>query len=232
MNEKREFNSRLTRRELWMGLALIPIHAAVVPNTVTMFQAPLGLSASEASLATYVISFFIVVVVLNSFLKAEFSSLVDNPGGTVLAIVLAYLLFTVLNQVLALALSLIPTDVENPNNDAVVEQIKLNAKSMLAAAVLLAPVVEETLFRGVVFGSLRKHSRPLAYAVSFLVFAAYHEWSYAVAGFDWTQLLAMLEYLPASIALAWAYERSGNLWSPIAVHALINLITVQYYINN
>jgi membrane protease YdiL (CAAX protease family) len=43
---------------------------------------------------------------------------------------------------------------------------------------------------------------------------------------DWTVLFYLLQYVPASVALCWCYEKSGTIWSPIVLHAAINLISI------
>lgn len=83
---------------------------------------------------------------------------------------------------------------------------------LAALIVFAAPLAEEMLFRGLLFGWLRRHVSfwPSAFA-SALVFSLLH---------------MIVEVIPPTIALglvfAWMYERSGSLWTPVAVHTLHN----------
>lgn len=92
----------------------------------------------------------------------------------------------------------------------------LNFGLMLVVAGVVAPVVEETLFRGLLFGWLRSRL-PLFAAVllSAAIFAAAH-------------VIPVL--LPALFAvgviLAIAYELSGSLWVSILLHAMQNTFAV------
>ena len=43
-------------------------------------------------------------------------------------------------------------------------------------------------------------------------------------------LLYALEYIPVSFALAWAYERSGSIWTNIFFHMGFNALS--YYVLN
>jgi hypothetical protein len=79
---------------------------------------------------------------------------------------------------------------------------------------------------GLLFGCIRPRSRVLAYAVSALAFALYHVWQYIYVSGDFSLLVYCLSYLPASFALAWAYERGGGIWSSIALHAVMNALSV------
>ena len=87
-------------------------------------------------------------------------------------------------------------------------------------------MVEETLFRGLIFGNLRPLSRAAAYLVSALFFAAVHVWQYAGAlGWRGT-LLCAVQYLPAGLALGWTYEKSATIWASVLVHAGINAVAM------
>ena len=95
----------------------------------------------------------------------------------------------------------------------------------LLILVFLAPFVEETLFRGLVFGGLKEKSRPLAYAVSCALFALVHVWQFAVANRDPAYFLQMVQYLIPGLVLAWAYDHSGTLWASIGLHAGVNALS-------
>ena len=96
----------------------------------------------------------------------------------------------------------------------------------LNGEVVGAPIVEEVLFRGVVFQSLRKRNRVLAYVVSVVLFSLYHVWSYAIAAGDPKVLLYALQYVPLTLILTWTYERSGSLWTAIAFHSSYNFLAM------
>jgi membrane protease YdiL (CAAX protease family) len=83
-------------------------------------------------------------------------------------------------------------------------------------AVVLAPVIEEVLFRGFLYRNLRDMmSRPLALALSGMVFGLVHFHG------DYILPLAGL-----GVALALVYEWSGSLWVPIIAHAAWNGLTL------
>lgn len=83
----------------------------------------------------------------------------------------------------------------------------------LVATILLAPVFEELIFRGLFYGSLRARLGVWpAILVSALVFAVAH--GYGAAGFASVFLSGVL--------WAWAYERTGSLLPAIGAHAANN----------
>jgi CAAX protease family protein len=83
----------------------------------------------------------------------------------------------------------------------------------LLGSVVFAPVFEELIFRGLLYGTLRTRlSWPLAAAGSALVFALAH--GYGIAGF--------LSVFLSGLLWAWIYERTGSLLPSMAAHAVNN----------
>ena len=86
--------------------------------------------------------------------------------------------------------------------------------ALLAGAVVVAPVVEEVAFRGLLYATLRRRLGALtAAAVSAGIFAAAH--GYGVIG--------LATVFASGMLWAWAYERTGSLLPGIVAHAVNNL---------
>ncbi len=233
---KKRFKFPMKTSERIIGNIYIPVHVFLLPlllgflYTNVLSRGDAGLGDLDLNLIYYCISFVFVLVFLFRFLKKSFSDLLDNIVPALQAIALAYFFNYFAVYLVTFLLSFVLDSVANPNTQEIVSQTKLNANAIIVVAVLLAPIVEETLFRGALFGTLRSKSRLLAYIVSTLAFAVYHLWQYFVGGFEWTILLYLLQYIPPSIALCWCYERSGSIWSPIVLHALINFVSIKILI--
>jgi len=86
--------------------------------------------------------------------------------------------------------------------------------AMAPLSVVLAPLGEEVLFRGVLFTGLRSRI-PLwrAYLLSALTFALIHD----LAGIN------IVYFLWFGLVTAWARQRTGGLLVPIALHVGVNL---------
>jgi membrane protease YdiL (CAAX protease family) len=85
---------------------------------------------------------------------------------------------------------------------------------MIVRAAVLAPLAEELLFRGAIFGWLRqRHTFIAAALVSSAIFAAIHI-------YPELYLFAFLYGFGA----AWVRERTGQLTSLLAVHAISNML--------
>ena len=94
--------------------------------------------------------------------------------------------------------------------------------------ILLAPMIEEVIFRGFLQSYLRRYLNPtLAIVLSSLFFSAFH--------YSSNQGLANIPILGSLFVLAYflgfVYERQGSLSAPIILHAAFNAIsTLNLYI--
>ena len=93
------------------------------------------------------------------------------------------------------------------NSDSIVLKVYLSA-----FAVLLAPVVEEILFRGVLYPGVKALGHPrLALWGSSVMFALIH-----------MNLMTFIPLLALALILARLYEMTDNLLAPITAHATFN----------
>lgn len=89
------------------------------------------------------------------------------------------------------------------------------------AAVLVAPVAEELLFRGLLFQALRRRlGLWMAAGFSAVVFAGVHVEVLA------SQPLALAGLVWLGIVFAWAFHRTGTLVVPVIAHATFNAISL------
>lgn len=97
--------------------------------------------------------------------------------------------------------------------------------AMFIQAVIFAPMLEELLFRGIIFRTLRTKGRLLAHVVAAGLFGLLHVYSGLLDG-DITQLVHMLPYVLMGLAFGYAYEKKGTIFVPIIIHALNNFIAI------
>lgn len=82
--------------------------------------------------------------------------------------------------------------------------------------VLVAPVVEEVLFRGFFHAGLRR-------SLPFLPAALVTSGLFGLIHYTGPETVGVVPQLAIfGLALAWLYEKTGSLWPPIALHALNN----------
>ncbi len=218
---------RLKTRELWGIMLLLALHVFVLPLLMTAAQLFWhfdfgGLSSSQINLAYYGFGILLAFAVAGKYLRRSFDSLLDNAFGALKSFLLAWLIYYGLLMALALITAQIPFfDNNNPNQSAITDMAVENRGIIIAMTVFMAPVVEEVIFRGGVFCGLYHRSRGLAYVISIAAFSLYHVWQYALFGGP-ALLLFAVQYIPASFALCWCYEKSGSIWTSIFFHMSVN----------
>ena len=173
---------------------------------------------AEANVVYYALLFALALLVFWTFLRHGFSLLVDWLPENAFAFVTGLAGAGLLHFLV----TLIPDPVQNPSEMQYLQEFAISPVATAVLLVVLIPLIEETLFRGLVFGSLRQYSRPLAYVVSVLVYALACVWRYALEIGDPAYLLLFIQYLPMSLALAWCYDNGGSIWSAVALHMTIN----------
>ena len=88
--------------------------------------------------------------------------------------------------------------------------------TVVLVAVVAAPLTEELVFRGCLYGVIRQAAgRHAAIAVSAVLFALIHAHAPSIPG------LILL-----AVALALLYEATGSLWAPVALHAAFNAFSI------
>ena len=177
--------------------------------------------------AVFGINFVCTILIFRHFLlfscKDAFSAPIKTAGFTVLGLVLYYLAHF---SVTALILYLRP-DFSNLN-DAGISSLAVDGGIWIAVGtVLLVPVAEECLFRGLLFRGVYDRSPVWAWILSACGFSAVHILSYVGIYDGIALLLAFVQYLPAGLCLAWAYARSNTIFAPIVIHAAINYVGIQ-----
>lgn len=123
------------------------------------------------------------------------------------------LLGALLTQVLFAAIfNLSPP--ESSVNTTALEVSTPGAVILLASAIVLVPIWEEVVFRGVVFNALRQRYRlPLSLILASAIFAIAH---IAFPIFPYLFMLGL------GLCLVYVFHR--NIWASIIVHAFVNLL--------
>lgn len=109
-----------------------------------------------------------------------------------------------------------------PQAQDVVQQVQ-NAKDtpallviLIISAAILAPLVEEFVFRGYIYGTVKRFTcRLFALIITAMLFAVVH-----------ATLWGLPSLFIVGLGLAILYERTGSLWTNIIAHATFNSITL------
>ena len=229
---KRKSTTYMTYGEQIAGVVFFVIYLLVLPFvTNPLFDLAgrllaVSISAAMRDVLYYYILFAVTIIIFHGFLARTSRHLMDNLGGACKTAAAGLVGLYGLNELVYRLTNLIFTNRTNLNDTTISAQIDDAPHMTLLIVIFLAPLVEEVLFRGLVFGNLKSRSRALAYVVSCLLFALLHVWQFAVVKQDVTYFLLMIQYLVPGLVLAWAYDHSGTLWASIGLHAAVNALSV------
>ena len=222
------FKNHMTRTQVILGWIYAGMHILVLPWLLNLYAefSPNPVTNAQYNLLWYGIGIVFVLCVMLRWLRSNYDTLLDNFRICVLSVMLGLIIQYAMSMPVALILMLTESAVtENPNNANIMEMAVGNFGVIKALAFFVAPIVEEVLFRGVIFGSIRPRSRRWAYIVSVGLFAVYHVLSYVLESGDAMQLIYILQYIPAAVALAWVFEHSGCIWTSIFYHMGFNMLS-------
>ncbi len=229
---KRKSSTYMTSGEQIAGVIFFVIYLLVLPfATAPLFRLAgqlLGITISQAmqNVIYYYVLFAVTILIFHNFLGRTSRQLADNLGGACRMLAVGLVALYGLNELVYRLTNLVMTNHTNLNDTTISAQINDAPHMTLLIVVLLAPFVEEVLFRGLVFGNLKGKSAVVAYLVSCLLFALLHVWQFAVVQQDVTYFLLMVQYLVPGLVLAWVYDRTGTLWTSIGLHAAANALSV------
>ena len=184
------------------------------------------IGASLRNVLYYYLLFAVTVLLFHSYLARTSSRFLDNLNLSLSTLLLGLLVFYGANELLYRVCNVLFDSRTNLNDMTIAAQVASAPRMTVLIVVLLAPFVEEVLFRGLVFGCLKDKSRIFAYLLSCALFALLHVWNAALSQWDLGYLILMLQYLVPGLVFAWAYEHSGTLWTSILLHALVNALSL------
>ena len=212
----------LTPRQRSIGWCWFAFYLLALPSVLYL----LPFTNLTQNLIGFLLNFLAVIGIFWRFLLENARRIPAHPGR--FAAVCVGVFFA--NQIITLVLSsvileLFP-DFSNLNNANIGQMASENYWLMFVSTVVLVPVSEEMLFRGLIFGSLLPKSRIGAYGVSALVFAAPHVVSYLGQVSATVSFVSLIQYLPAGLLLAFAYEKTDSLWASVFIHSAVNAIAM------
>lgn len=222
----------MTATEKLLGGVVLAAYVFVLPLTAEalfdgverLFEVSMDRGLRDA--VYYYVLFALVLIAFGGCFGRAARAFLDHPWRVLGAAGAGMVAFYGLNELICRVLGLLGAGQANLNDQAILARLGAAPRSTILIVVFLAPVVEEALFRGYVFGNLREYSRAAAYVVSCLLFASIHVWQFAAASWDFTYLLVGVQYLVPGLVLAWAYERSGSLWGSVLLHCAVNGLAV------
>ena len=218
----------MTRKEAYYGFVYLIVQFFLLPPVISLILPflPENINDAQLNFAYYLLNFIAITVILRKFLWQNLDRMSMYPGYLFRVVLLGLARYIVLNTLVGALLLRLDPSYFNANDSAIAEMVQSELTLIAAGTILLVPLAEECMFRGLIFGNLRKYNRILAYLVSITVFSVIHITGYLGVYTPMQLLISFLSYLPAGLCLARAYEEADTIFAPILIHAAVNAIAI------
>ena len=176
------------------------------------------------NMAYYGINFLAVVLIFHKFLWENMKNIGESGIRFLTAVLLGFLGYEVLAKVLGFLYTILFPEFSNINDGTIASMADHHFFAMAVGTVILVPMTEECLYRGLMFRGFYEKNPVFAWICSMVAFSAVHVIGYAGTVSNLTLLLCFVQYLPAGFCLAWAYRFSNSIFAPMLIHAAVNLL--------
>ncbi|WP_040983888.1 CPBP family intramembrane glutamic endopeptidase [Oceanobacillus jeddahense] len=209
----------MTRRYIYVILTYIIMQFSAllaVPLLVFGFNADPVLASVYWSVFSFTIGLVIVLLLLKPDMQVRAHSDAVGVGGIIVWSVLG-IFMALLSQGLAatIEMEVFGIDPGSENTQGIMNMARAVPIFVILPAIL-APILEEIIFRKIIFGSLyKKMNFFFAAIISALIFAVIH-WDF----------LHILVYTAMGFVFAFLYVQTKRIIVPIIVHAGMNTLVV------
>ena len=216
----------MTKAEYIFGICYLVAQQFLIPYLLVLGAVWLRLPIDELWLnfTFFVLNIVVICIGFSRYLGQNLRHLGKHILQILSTSVVGFVVYWASNLLVSIAIFLYFPSFSNANDASIQAMASQQYWIMFTGSVILVPVVEEVLYRGVIFSFLDRYSRPLAYLLSALFFAAIHVVGYIGSMEPMYLLVSVLQYLPAGLCLCWAYARTGNIFAPVLIHTAVNLM--------
>lgn len=175
---------------------------------------------------SYLVMFIAAIFLMKTDLKADFISLKENKKFYSIYIIITAIIFTGLAYLISFLVGLGVKDSENQKT--IVEIMKTTALvPMIISTAIFAPVIEELIYRKIVFHYTSRFKIVYSYIISIVLFTFPHIIS-SIGSFNALEyLLMMIPYILDAFMLAFIYHKGKfNIYTSIACHILNNILAI------
>ena len=229
MRKSRSISSSPNSQETVAGAVYLALQIFVLPSLLHWINARLGLALNDAELnfTFYLINFMAMLLIFHDFLGRSARQVTQHPAYFCQAVILGFVAYYACSYATTWLIQQLVPAFTNYNDEAIATMRNANDFLIFIGTVVLVPPFEECMFRGLIFRNLYGKSRWAAYILSIALFAVIHILGYIGRYSPLELTMAVLQYLPAGLCLAWSYVKADTIFAPIVIHAAINYVSIQ-----
>ena len=216
-------------KETMAGFCYLAFQMLLLPSFLFWAngQVATPLNDAELNFLYYLVNFFAVLLIFHDFLARSLRQLLNRPINALQAAILGFVAYYVCFHAMDWLVSLLVPGYTNYNDESIAALSRGNYFLTFIGTVILVPIAEECFFRGLIFRNLYKNSHWAAYCVSIAAFACIHILGYIGSYSPRELVIAIIQYIPAGLWLAWSYIKGDTIFVPILIHAAVNYITIR-----
>lgn len=212
-----------TEQEKLLGWVYLAIEMLVLPSAITLLGENFGgFDAGVTNFIYYLTNAVACVLIFREALGCSLLRAGERFGRLLGTALVCFLMLLGANQLVSAAARVLIPSFLNANDAAVTAMVMCHPFLMAVGLILLVPVAEECLFRGLLFGGFYQKNRMGAYLLSVVCFAMVHVVGYIGSADPLTLFVCFLQYVPPGIILAYSYEKTGSLYAPMLIHGAVN----------
>ena len=228
MKSIKELPIPLTDSEMTWGLRYLMFQFFFLPSLLQIVLELFfpGISFAVLNFLYYLINLCALLWIFRAFLDASVSYAQTHIVAVSIAAAVGFCAFELSNIGLGALIGSLWPDFFNINDATISSNGQNHIMLTAIGTIVMVPLCEELLFRGLLFGMFRRRSRWLGYLISVVCFCSIHVMNYA-GEFEFLHLLVcFVQYIPAGLVLAASYDLSGSIFAPVLIHAAVNTIGV------
>lgn len=211
------------------GACYLAFQMLLLPSVLYWINGQISapLSDPELNFLYYLVNFIAVLVIFHDFLARSLHQLLHHPIDALQAAILGFVAYYVCYYAIDWLVSILIPGYTNYNDESIAALSRGNYFLTLIGTVILVPLAEECFFRGLIFRNLYKKSHWAAYCISIAAFACIHILGYIGQYSAKELLIAIVQYVPAGLWLAWSYIKGESIFVPVIIHSAVNFITIR-----
>lgn len=226
MKKKTKRLPKLSDRTAFLGWGWFAFELLFLPGLLLDWLGRLNLGDAQVNFIYYFLNFFVCFSIFREFLKENLKKAAKNLPAFLGTVALGFGGYYLANTLLGGLLELAAPGFANVNDQNIAAMFARSPWLMAIGTVLLVPLAEECLFRGLLFSRLYARGKALAFWVTAACFATVHVAGYLGQYSPLVLGICFAQYLIPSLILCWSYANSGTVFAPIFLHTAINAMAV------
>lgn len=226
--EQKELTSLSLRRCLLVMIVYFLGFTCLLPDVLKKITLMIDPYATIINIPILLISYFLFAAILMFIAKPVWKDSIhrflQDIKGCFTLILIMIIVILMVNYALSIIVALLTNTSNSQNQEVVSQNAMISPIYSFLYTCILAPVMEETVFRAGIFPFIRKRFGFLpAMIISSFAFGFIHVMSSLFSG-NFMDFAYLLVYAGIGVILAYSYEKSGSVVVSVGIHAGNNLV--------